>query len=45
MVSPPDGRVDQRSVIRAGLLAMLMTSSHQLVASPHGFDGGKGPLI
>jgi hypothetical protein len=33
VASPTDGRVDQRSVICAGLLVMLTTGSHQLIGS------------
>jgi ABC transporter substrate binding protein len=45
VASPTDDRIDQRSVIRAGLLVMLTTGSHQLVGSSHGLGGGIGPLI
>ena len=39
------GPIDQRSVIRAGLLVMLTSGSHQFVGSSHGLDGGTHPLI
>ena len=45
VASRTDDRIDQRSVIRAGLLVMLTTGSHQLVGSSHGLDEGIGPLI
>jgi hypothetical protein len=45
VASPTDGRADQTMVIRAGLLVMLTTGSHQLVRSSRGLGGGAGPLI